>query len=411
MVLRVTVAALIFILCSSALARAKPNASKPQISGGFFAFTSMKMDSCRKFDSTLKDSESAELAQCTDTVVLSDKNKEHFVVFKTFQGMEKYDEDFIVHRVLTSIPLPKIAIRSAVWSGVDVLAKAASFCDGKSICAYKIREKYVGKAKNPEDRSFTVRWACDDAEKPDYLIHLDHDALDKSIKIKCELDSVISVSSEDISNYLKNSTVSFRSILASSITTPMREELGAECVGAINEVTAEGGSLRSRALAQSTHRLIDNRFASGAPHTDFFHWTSSSGLFDLFNLNQLNGEQASNLARSEHLYDQMFLFLRTRPADMYQFWRRVLYVAEDRTSSEGLGNKLVIFRLRPDAPTISYEPDIWHRAMKEIAAKYPSIGKKCANMDLEWTVPDSFGQVSFSDVFFIIAEDSGVDVM
>lgn len=209
----------------------------------------------------------------------------------------------------------------------------------------------------------------------------------------------------------RNRAYTFRKLLLDARTNvQMRAELGAGCVDSINAITQKGGNLGSRHLANAAVPLSSIRFHTGVQDNLFYHWTSSTGLFSLFKLNDLSPEQASARALKENLYEQMFYFLRTRSADMYQFWRRVFYVAEDTQSSAFLGSSLIEFTLNPKSKTLRYDVGVWQAGMDEVAAKHPELAQNC-KMKLSWEIPDTFGRVMFSNMFFIVAEDSGISII
>lgn len=208
-----------------------------------------------------------------------------------------------------------------------------------------------------------------------------------------------------------NRAYTFRKILLDPrYNTQMKAELGSECVDAINKITQTGGSLYSRQLANAAVPLGSIRYFSGVQDNLFYHWTSNSGLHTLFKLNELSAEDASTRASKENIYEQMFFYLRTRPADQYKFWRRVFYVAEDPQSSAFLGSSLIEFTLNPQSKTLKYDINMWQNGMDEVAAKHHELAQKC-KMKLDWDIPDTFGRVLFSNMFFIVAEDSGISLI
>lgn len=206
-------------------------------------------------------------------------------------------------------------------------------------------------------------------------------------------------------------TYSFRKMLLDpKMSANMQGELGAACVASVNKITRSGRSLASRILANSATPLGQVRVHTGVQDNLFYHWTSSDGLFALFKLRELNGDEASARAKKENIYEQMFYFLRTRSADMYQFWRRVFYVAEDTKSSGFLGSNLLEFTLDPKSKTVVYNLPTWQASMDEVAEKYPELAQTC-KMNLDWKLTDTFGSLMFSNMFFIVAEDSGITVI
>ena len=216
---------------------------------------------------------------------------------------------------------------------------------------------------------------------------------------------------EQLLHYEAKRAFTFRKILADPAKNQnMAAELGAACVQAINQITQAGGSLRSITLMNSTKPLEQIKFGANGGNPYFYHWTSRDGLHEMFELNRLSEDQVIERARANNTYEKMFDFLRARSADEYAFWRRVFYVAKDKASSAFLGTQLIEFELDLNAKTISYEHKIWQKAMDEVSASYPSLKQACA-MDLDRQFPDTHGVVMSNNMFFIVAEDSGVEVI
>lgn len=126
---------------------------------------------------------------------------------------------------------------------------------------------------------------------------------------------------------------------------------------------------------------------------------------DLLSLRKLTPAAAYANARAKNLFDQMFEFIRNRPAPYAGFWSREFYVAEDPESSKSFGNKLVEFKLNPQGRLLPYSQEVREAALKEVGDRYPAIAQACTmTMHTEMS-----GQ--FNEVLAIIMEDSGVEII
>jgi len=204
---------------------------------------------------------------------------------------------------------------------------------------------------------------------------------------------------------------SYRNLLKDP-NSPLRLELGLECTELVNKVIAEGGDFSSSILKSRVYPLSKIDFPSGAKDNLFFHWTKQEGLNNLFQLKQLSKEKATARAFREGLFDELFAFLRKRPGagpTGYGFLHRLFYLAEDKDSSSSYGHILVLFELRNDARTISYEPEIWRRALVEVIERH-HLSPACPT-DLNLIADLGFNLLHYSNLFYLIAEESGIEVV
>lgn len=304
----------------------------------------------------------------------------------------------------------EIHVTRAVWGSHDVTAKAASFCDGKNECEYKIHPKYVGDVGKDTYQAFILQYKCSTSPQSQIKVAMQPagKAFGSVISLSCPMPPL---TPEQVHAMFGARTATFRQMLRDPDKGQyMRAEIGSACTDAINALTASGRSLRSEKLVAAEVPLRSIHFASGQEDDTFYHWTSDPGLINLFHLDTMTPQEAFTNALKNHLFESMFDFLRKRQADNYAFWRRVFYVAEDTESSAFLGNHLIEFDLDLNARTIQYDQQVWADALAEVAHRYPTLAANC-KMGLDEPVADTFGAVMFNNLFFIIAEDSGVEVV
>lgn len=204
---------------------------------------------------------------------------------------------------------------------------------------------------------------------------------------------------------------SFRKLLSDPAKSAnMIGELGRACAEAINAITASGGNLESKILKDSTQTL--DSFHVYSKHDDdvFYHWTKSTTLLSSLKLDKLPGPKAYEADVADGSLEAIFDFLRTQYVDGSEFYRRVLYVAEDKDSSSDYGNLLIEFQFNPKAVVLPYDESTWSKAVQEVANRYSSIAKNC-KVDLSSSFDGKFGVMKFNNLFFIIAEDSSVDLI
>lgn len=187
------------------------------------------------------------------------------------------------------------------------------------------------------------------------------------------------------------------------------ETLGNKCTAVINEITESGGTLDSNTLRKALHPLNKIKFGSGVQDNTFYHYTNQTSLIDLFKLRDKSVDHSA-YAIENHLYDNIHIYLRSKNSN---FWNSVFYVAEDPKSSESFGNYQVEFILDTETSnTISYDLNLWKAAVKEIEDRYPKIKQNCrTDFNREMSNSGLFGTVIFSDIFYIVAEDSGVQAI
>ncbi len=300
---------------------------------------------------------------------------------------------------------PQVQIIKATWAGKDVTASAQAWCQDKNPCHYKVSRKFVGEPEAGAQPLFSASWKCLNG-LPEALQTIKDAAEDSTHTFSCSIKRVPLKQGPSGLGH-----VSFRALLSDPSTgAEMTRDLGAACAADINAITHAGNTLRSEKLAKAAQPLSSIRFSSGAQDMRFYHWTNSAGLFDLFKLDSLSSEDASSQAKQNKRFDEMFSFLRTRRAAEYQFWQRVFYVSEDTISSNWRGTRLINFTLDENAKTLSYDLDIWREAVTEVTERYPELARDCKT-HLNRQISDTYGTVYFDDIFYIVAEDSGIQVV
>ena len=206
---------------------------------------------------------------------------------------------------------------------------------------------------------------------------------------------------------------SYRSLLKDEKKGRMLiSSLGDRCTKAINEITDNGGSLESTILRNALYPLGKVRFRSGDQDNTFYHYTNKSSLPDSFKLRDKSVDH-TKYALENNIYDNILYYLRTNPAKTPIFWYTLFYVAEDSASSSSFGDMKLEFILDTETSnTISYDPSLWKKAVIEVANQYPKIKEYCeTDFNRDRTDKSLYGDAKYTDIFYIIAEDSGVHVI
>ncbi|MBL7670883.1 MAG: hypothetical protein JNM39_10395 [Bdellovibrionaceae bacterium] len=68
---------------------------------------------------------------------------------------------------------------------INVTAKAQAFCQGKTVCNYKVSPKFVGDPAPNQDKEFELVWKCSDAAKARPPVKIAAPADDNVIRISC----------------------------------------------------------------------------------------------------------------------------------------------------------------------------------------------------------------------------------
>lgn len=203
----------------------------------------------------------------------------------------------------------------------------------------------------------------------------------------------------------------WRALMAAPETRGLYErQLGRECVRAIEKAGATAEGFDSPLLRGSARQLGDLPFASGRRDDTFYHWTSGTGLNELFDVPRLNAEDATRRARDENKFAEIFRFLRTRPDVTDHFWRGVFYVAEDPKSSREFGDRLFEFRLDPAALVLPYDPSLWTRAIDRMARRHPGL-RACLGPRTWRESKVGLAVVKYHNLIFLLAEENGIFVV
>lgn len=318
--------------------------------------------------------------------------------------------------LLHTIAYANITVTSAFWGTKDVKDYASSFCNTKTECVYKIAPKFIG-AHEGDLKKFTISWICYDDESNEQKITVGHDAENKVIKLDCSRvtikfpEFIQSQEELDISEANSNRSGSFKNIfLNNSLNQELKEDLGPKCFNFIQSIYKQNKTLYTESINRSIEPLSLINFKSGLQDMTFFHWTRSVGLHNLLLSSNSNRDEAHKIALDKKLYESMFVYLRTRDADQYNLWRRVFYIAEDPESSKFLGDKLIKFYLNPKCRSIGWDKRNWLDSLQELELKYKGFQNACGK-GFTRKVSDTHRTVDYNEILFIIAEDSGVDII
>ena len=212
---------------------------------------------------------------------------------------------------------------------------------------------------------------------------------------------------KEIQAHLQTREGSFRRILLSDAGAPILEELSRinpGCGEAVKKVYQDGHSLYSKVIDGAAVRLGDFPFASGAQDDTFYHYTTSKSFMESF-----DGTQAELLAKGA--YEDIFVYIRSRVGqEEYKAnWNRGFFVCESMAYSSWAPYGIE-FHLNLKARLISLKPDLIVDALQEIALRFPEVGARCGT-ELNAYINDTFGAIHYHSLIFLIAEDSGVDVL
>lgn len=213
---------------------------------------------------------------------------------------------------------------------------------------------------------------------------------------------------EAIQRHMGAGPASFRSMLADpKQNEALVSDLGVACVNAINQISVAGGNLASDRVKSVLRPLKSLNKQTRA----FYHWSKNQTLRQLFQIDQLSETEAHRRAVQEKRYAEIFKFLRIRKSDKSaHFWWRVFYVAGDSFSSREYGNNVLVFTLNPEAKLLVYKENqgLWREAVAEVLKRHPSLSA-CSTSPVTGSTTHSLNTAS--DLFFVILEDSGVEVV
>ncbi len=215
---------------------------------------------------------------------------------------------------------------------------------------------------------------------------------------------------------------SYRNIILSVLGKSIVDDLNSyrpNCGSTVKEIYAQGNTLYSKVIDEATIRLSDFPLNTGTWHSDFSHFTPSENFMNSFNTS--HEKLVSNV-----IYEGMFTYIRGRDSIGHGNWLRQFFVSEDPETIRFWAPYEIKFDMNPDARLVQLQDpnmlkissgtkfihprDLWIWALDEIGSKYPEVKRACGTK-LELDMHDSYGWIHYSPLSFIIAEDSGVDVI
>lgn len=221
--------------------------------------------------------------------------------------------------------------------------------------------------------------------------------------------------SDEIAARLEERASSFRRVIRSGNNYGLLQELSDNrrgCGDAVRDVYEKGGSLYSAAVDKAAKPLGDFPKGSGVQDDYYYHFSKSAD----FRAGMI-GKEGDALRKQ---VDGAILYARQsgpryllpgNPSGMYHSnWGRSFYVSEDRKSIEFIAPYGIEFVIRPDARLISLDRDPLEGALREVGERYPDVGRRCGKR-FDTSIRDTFGSVDYHALVFLIAEDSGIDLI
>ncbi len=303
---------------------------------------------------------------------------------------------------------PTITVTKALWGGKDVTAEAKSHCDDVFSCDYKVSTNYIGEAKNPLKKSFSIRWTC--TGKPTVHTHtVPHDATDVQFTIDCE-KALISKGHTTLEfpakGLPKRSGLayahSYKKMVLSKTPNVFQESIGSTCLGALRKLYAAGKSLASRNIKK--HMVSSQNYINLDSKTDFYHYTEAQEL--------------ANITKYNRPLD-IFEYIRMKKSSKdFSTWLSAFYVADDTESSSHYGNILVKVFMRKNITILSeMDYDIANNdgglnkiVGNELVTRYPTL-KSCQIQMKTDSDGKSYNAAEATVLYFLSAEEMGVDMI
>ncbi|MBI5744012.1 MAG: hypothetical protein HY952_05640 [Elusimicrobia bacterium] len=166
------------------------------------------------------------------------------------------------------------------------------------------------------------------------------------------------------------------------------------CVNYLKRIYSSGKTLESERLYERSRPIRAYAFPSGGDPLDFFHYTGAKAMADLFHPEMPDRQQAHRATLADGGYEKAFIYPRKKH---FNPWDQLIYVAEDPESSSDYGPLRITFRLNPEARAIVHErfSGLPENVKAELQKKYPRLWEKCSD----------------KEIFYYVAEDSGIDLV
>jgi hypothetical protein len=191
---------------------------------------------------------------------------------------------------------------------------------------------------------------------------------------------------------------------------PLLTDLGASCGPFVQKIYKDGGTLASSTVIDAARPISSIALPSGQHDGVFYHYTTAVELMNSLHPEIKSRKEAQLEAVKNKEYDHIFEFYKTRAPDPKGFWDRIYYIAEDPVSSEYAGTLRIRFTLDPKAHTVTWDDRMWVKAIDELDRRYPGFKSACGD-DLPLTHKDTYGTVRYNNILFVMAEDSGIDLL
>jgi len=197
-----------------------------------------------------------------------------------------------------------------------------------------------------------------------------------------------SMTLDQIFEYTKGSTYTFKSALRASAPSKIQNALPPSCLRAIKQVYANGNSFSSNEVKMRTNDIAHTHVVSGVKDNIFYHWSKNTSIYDVISKNKPA---------------KIFNYLRNK--DYSYWWLYMFYVAEDPESSHSFGNILMKVTMRPSVRiysefSVSDPVSSREAVFSEILRKYPDT-QACMTSEI----------VENLDLYFLAIEDTGADMI
>lgn len=189
-------------------------------------------------------------------------------------------------------------------------------------------------------------------------------------------------------------------------------ELGPPCGKLVSGIYKDGRTLASKAVMNAAKPLRSLQFPSGLHTGSFYHYTKSPKMLELLHPEVRDRSKANADAVKNGEYGRIFGSYKLGESDPLGkgFWNRVHYLSEDPVTSQYAGPLRVRFVLDPEARVLTWDDGLWAAALAELDRRFPGFKLACGS-NLDKRRNDTYGATRYSDALFIIAEDSGIDLL
>lgn len=297
----------------------------------------------------------------------------------------------------------EIEVISAFWGNQDVTAQAKAYCDSKTECDYKISLLFIPKSTS-EDQSFTIDWRClRGTEKSELQTKaISGNAENKHVHLTCS-DLFFYSNQEKKKVPLNQSKYDFRSYLTNNdYKNTFMSDLGKNCYESVYDTMMEFPALQSPLLSGLVIPLkkVKNNLK-------FYH--SSKAVSFII---QMSDQSIPIEDKFKSIFDHVRIagsrWGRLNEEERRLGWKN-FFIGSTVSSTKMYGNDTIEIKMSENSKILKYDADIWKKALEQIAADYPLIGKHC-NLS-QRGIQDAIGYVEFNNFIPVFATELGADIL